>query len=158
MKKHKSLAKRHSYQDSDKKYFEEVVFLVHATSHEQHQFWVDYHHQPRFDHCRIHKWEQVMSGTMIEIGELDNRPINLAVNWAILEGYRVLFYEAVSQVVDYKMVDEWIEHFSKHIRWDNGHRWAHTDSNNFHLCINAIQDLWKKHGTGTANPRDRRLF
>lgn len=156
-KKKKSLAKMYKYLDSDKVFFQDVVFLVEATHHEQFVFWQDYFHKPKYDHCKINKWEQVTVGRLVQIGELDNRPINISINWAVLEGYLVMFYEAVSQVVDHAMVDKWIEHWSKDIKYDNGYRWAHTDSNNFHHCIHAVQELVKKNGPGKADPWDRKF-
>lgn len=152
----KSKAKMYPFREDDKILFKDVVFLVEATHNEQHHFWVDYHYKPRYEHSTVKKWEQVTIGRMIQIGELDNRPINISINWAILEGYIVMFYEGVSQLVDHKMIEDWIQHFSLDtIRWDNGHRWAHTDSGNFHHCLNAIQDLVKEKGVGNADPRSR---
>lgn len=58
-KEPKSLAKRYKYQEEDKKLFEDVVFIVEATHHEQHQFWVDYFYEPRYEHSTIKNWEQV---------------------------------------------------------------------------------------------------
>jgi len=153
MKAKKSLAKMYKYRPEDEELFKDVVFLVEATHHEQFCFWQDYHHKPKYDNCSIQNWEQISMGRMITIGELDNRPICICIYWAKLEGYKVMFYEAVSQVVDHAMVEKWIKHFSlDKITWDNGHRWAHCDSNNFHHCIHAIQQLQERDG---KSPKQR---
>ena len=50
-----------------------------------------------------------------------------------------MFYYGCSQVVDHKMIDDWLRHFTlKTIRWDNGTRWAHCDACNFNACLDAI--------------------
>jgi hypothetical protein len=41
------------------------------------------------------------------------------------------------------MVDKWIRARTKHIKWDNGYRWAHTDSMNFGHCLGHIDELNK---------------
>lgn len=154
----KSSAEFYPFKDSHKQLFEGVVFLVEATSNEQQAFWSDWFYKPKFETNLIKDWQEMSIGNIIEIGRLDNRPVNIAINWAFLEGYRVMFYDAVSQVVDYKMVEDWIKHFSfDTIKWDNGHRWAHCDSSNFHLCISAIKDLVKENGIGKSKRLDYNL-
>lgn len=153
-KKKKSLAKMYKYRKEDADLFKDVVFLVEANHHEQFVFWQDYFHKPKYEKSAVKTWEQESAGTMIQIGELDNRPICIEIYWQYLDGYKVMFYSACSQVVDHAMVDRWIEHWSlKTIRWDNGHRWAQTDSNNFHHCIHAIQELVEKKGPGPGRQR-----
>lgn len=152
-KRVRSTAKLHPYQESDAEFFKDVVFLVEATHHEQHQFWHDWHYVPRYEGTAIEFWEQVMEGRMITIGQIDRRPVTICINWAYLNGYKVMFYEGTSQVVDHQMVERWIDHFASDIKWDNGYRRARTDSNNFHSCIHAIQELVEKKGKGPGSGR-----
>lgn len=138
-------AKRYAFNKADKDLFKDVVFLVEATHHEQHKFWVDHHYKPRPE-SPVVRWEQEGMGHTITIGELDKRPVCVSIFYAKINDKRVLFYEGTSQVVDHNMIEEWLHHFTlKTIRWDNGQRWAHCDSSNFHLCLDAIGalDEWR---------------
>ncbi len=60
----------------------------------------------------LHKrldWQQEGVGRWYEIGTLDGRPICVAITFNKLNGKRIAFYEAVSQVVDYVVVEAWVE-------------------------------------------------
>lgn len=150
----KSSAKMYKFRPEDAELFKDVVFLVQCTHHEQFTFWQDYFRKPKYKESAVKSWEQEGSGYLITIGEIDNRPICINVWWEWLEGYRVMFYEATSQVVDYVIVDNWIEHWTlKSMRYDGGYRWAHCDSSNFHHCIHAIQALVKSQGHGPGRPK-----
>lgn len=132
-------AKLYDFNEEDKKLFKDVVFLVEATYNEQHQFWENYHYKPKYEGLAVKNWEQEGMGRVVTIGEIDKRPVSISIFWAKLNGKRVMFYEGCSQVVDYKMIEDWLHHFTlETIRWDNGHRWAHCDSSNFHHCLDAI--------------------
>lgn len=155
-KKPKSTAKLYKFKEEHKLLFEGVVFVVEATHHEQQQLWVNHYYEPRPDARKVQKWEQVMTSWLGTIGELDNRPVVVQCSWAILEGYRVLFYETTSQVVDYTMVDKWIRHFSESILWD-GSRRAHTNASNFHHCLQAIRALVEEKGPGKDTPWPSRV-
>lgn len=140
----KTKAKLYPFLKKDEDLFKDVVFIVECTFNEQMNFWLDYYDKPRHERCKVKTWKEELRGQMVQIGELDNRPINICIWWAELDGYRVMFYDAVSQVVDYALIDEWILHFSKNIKWSNGTRWAHCDSSNFHLCLQALEELKEK--------------
>jgi hypothetical protein len=134
------VAKKYPYSRTDPEIFKDVVFLVEATFNEQHHFWVDYHHEPK--RGKSVPWEQISRGHMVQIGEIDGRPVNVSIFYSMINGKKVMFYEGCSQVVDYKMIDDWLQHFTLNtIRWDNGNRWAHCDSSNFHHCLDAVDAL-----------------
>lgn len=54
-------------------------------------------------------WKEQSRGEMRQIGDIGGRPICVTVSYAEINGVRAAFVEGCSQVVDYKMVDEWIE-------------------------------------------------
>jgi len=138
-KKNKKSKPRFIVNEADAELFKDVVFLVECTHNESFTFWKDYHYEPRKDTPVVKKWEQEMAGHMVCIGELDKRPVCVSIFYAKLNGKRVAFYEGTSQVVDHLMIEEWLHHWTlEKIRWDNGHRWAHCDSSNFHHCLDAI--------------------
>ena len=51
-----------------------------------------------------------------------------------------MFYYPTSRFVDWNMINKWLdEHFQG--KWDNQTRKAKTDAKNFHLCIQAINEV-----------------
>jgi hypothetical protein len=130
----------------DAKLFERVGFLVEATHQEQHTFWHDYHHEPRAGVPRVLVWTQETRGHMVTLGWLEGRPICVTLFYATLDGTRVLFYEATSQLVDHAMVEQWLRHHTERtIRYDGGRRWARTDSSNFAHCLGEVQARYRAH-------------
>lgn len=133
--------KLYKFNPKDQDLFKDVIFLVEANDNEVHSFWRDHFHEPRKDYIIV-KWEQEFCGQLIQIGELDNRPVNIAISYAKLNDKRVMFYYACSQVVDHAMVENWLKHFTlETIRWDNNTRWAHCNSSNFHHCIEIVTNI-----------------
>lgn len=112
----------------------DVIFVVEATRFEQHALWQSYH--PAVN------WGQINSGRGFQIGTLADMPVVIGLTWAIIDGQRVMFVEATSQVVDYRMVEAWLEANCQPM-WDQGHRIARCDTTNFHLCLHAIRDANK---------------
>jgi hypothetical protein len=137
------------FNKEDKKYFQDVVFLVEATSHEYHFLWQEFSTEyltlpyapvesEKFKRWRV-KWVQVTMGHGVTIGELDKRPIVVDISYAFLNDKKVMFYNGCSQLVDHKMIEEWLKHFTLDtVRWDNNTRWAHCDAMNFHHCLDAL--------------------
>lgn len=111
-------------------FLKDVVFVVDANSFEQHCLWEKY--SSRLD------WKSNSGGFGAQIGTVDGRPVNLSLFTAQLNGQKVLFVDAVSQLVDYKMVDDWLE-ANCAPTYDNGHRVARTNGMNFHHCIHEVE-------------------
>lgn len=61
-------------------------------------------------------------------------PICVSCSWAIIEGRRVLFWEATSQVVYFSIVKDWI-----HANTGNGHRVSTSDATNFGNIANELK-------------------
>lgn len=127
-----------AFNKEDLKLFKDVVFLVEANSNEQHLLWERYHYKPIYPDTYVKSWEQISMGHGIHIGSIDERPIVVSIMYAILNGKRVMFYYGVSQLVDHKMIEDWLTMYTHDIKWDNGSRWAHCDATNFHHCLDAI--------------------
>jgi hypothetical protein len=122
--------------------FKEVVWLVQATDEEQFNLWEKYAHDS--DH-RVHKdicikWEQRNPGHSVTLGHLDGRPICVSVAYNYLNGKLVMFYDGTSQLVDWKMIDEWIEyHAEKCLGWEKTwETWPHVNAANFATCFRVI--------------------
>lgn len=110
----------------------DIDFLVSANSNETFNLWSEYN--------RKVDWEQINTGFMITIGQLDSRPVTIEFSFAIIKRKKVAFYNGCSQVVDHKMIDEWlISRFQR--THDNYSRWNHVNATNFHNCINSLETL-----------------
>lgn len=48
-------------------------------------------------------------GPIVTVGMLDGRPVCISLNVVIIRGKRVMFYSPTSQVVDYKMIEEYLD-------------------------------------------------
>jgi hypothetical protein len=106
-------------------------YVVEATSTEQYYLWKD-----ASPNC---KWEQGMSGLAIEVGKLggplqEKRPIVITCQWNRINGMDVLFWEATSRLVDYRMIEEWFKQNCYPYEHSSG-KAAKCDAMNFHSCI-----------------------
>lgn len=117
----------------------EVIFVVKATSFERFMLWKEWEKKV--------EWGQGRMGRMIEIGELDNRPVCASYIVETLNGFEILFVEMTSQVRDTVMLEKWLD---KHCspKWDSRKRLARTDATNFHHVIHAIEEAKKYHLLG----------
>jgi hypothetical protein len=121
-------------------------FIVEANSFEVMCLWRENAKdstQPPRDKCPRQNWEQLNDGWLVTVGKDNRRPVNISVRWFKIDGVLVCFWEAVSRIVNHKLIDEW---FKKHFTgtYDNGSRRASTDANNFHLCIHALEEIREK--------------
>lgn len=135
----KSSAKMAPYNAEHEKLFKDVVYIVESTYNERHLFWEKFHYKPFYDDFKIESWEVEMSGTGTTIGTVDGRPVTLDITWAKLEGYRVLFYDVMSEVADWKMVEKWFSHWRKQFPQIQS-----TDSTNVGHCVRYCIDRAKK--------------
>lgn len=121
-------------------YFKDVVFTVDANSFEQHALWMMYHYKD-VGYGQVLRWEEESRGHGITIGHVKDMPVVLSLNYARIEGRRVCFFYGCSQVVDYRMVDKWMDDRTGDIRCDNGYRPATCDAMNFSHCLAAIREM-----------------
>lgn len=116
-------------------------YLVEATNHEWFTLWARWCKYSQ--ECRepiFKKWEQ-LGGCGITIGCLDKRPVVVSLNWDRLDGFLVCQWEATSQLVDYKMIEEWLDKHYTRIASDN--RPASCNASNFHSCVREFEK-WKE--------------
>jgi hypothetical protein len=100
-------------------------YAVEATDYERLCVWREWHAPVQ--------WEDEHEGRLCTIGELDGRPIAVCVSWSRVEGRRVAFYHASSQLVDHVVVERWVR--SKLLKPGG----THSDAMNFHIVMQAIQ-------------------
>lgn len=119
-------------------------FLVEASQNEWFQLWSQYC-RDSLDHrppAPINEWKQ-LGGWIIQVGQLGGRPVCVQFNWDCLDGFLVCQWGPTSELVDYKMIRQWIdEHYDR--KTYEG-RSARCDSPNIH---NMLQELrqWKMEG------------
>jgi hypothetical protein len=105
----------------DKYKFEEwtskTVALVEADSEVQGLLWERYADEAARVGMRppTVSWKQ-KTGVGMQIGKVDGRPVVVSVMWNVIGGQLVGFYSGTSQVVDYKMIEEFLEKTFKNAR------------------------------------------
>ena len=84
------------------------------------------HKMPQF------KWEQVNPGVGLHVGTIDDRPIMVAISWNLIDGALIGFYYGMSQLVDHKMIEEFLAERFKEV--------PRCNTTNFHRIIHHIQN------------------
>ncbi|MFA7341246.1 MAG: hypothetical protein WC028_30970 [Candidatus Obscuribacterales bacterium] len=85
--------------------FAQVEYMVEADNFVYHTLWSTWHESI--------KWQPDAAGRMVGLGILIGRNVNVEVRFARLNGHMVMFYYPCSQLVDYTMVDSFIEDVRK---------------------------------------------
>lgn len=96
-------------------------WVVEANSFEYHTLWKNYHQS------KVVSWEENLSGHGVTVGFLDNRPICICLRTAKIDNKDVIFIDATSVVVDWNMINEYINKSFPSSRT--------IDANNFHQMI-----------------------
>jgi hypothetical protein len=81
-----------------------VIGAVEANSYEKLMLWDA---NTRLTPPRI--WKENNSGLLEVVGRLADMPVCIGLWTAEIDGHKILFYDATSQVVDYRMIDNWLE-------------------------------------------------
>lgn len=90
-----------------------VVGVVEANSFEHLCLWQEYR-------SRV-AWSDRMSGFGEIIGHLADMPVCISLRTSTVDGHKLLFVDATSQVVDWRMVDAWLDKMMpQSARRDNG--------------------------------------
>jgi len=87
----------------------------------------------------LDSWEQGM-GWLETVGYINDRPICISIFIEKINGYEVLFWHATSELVDYKMIEEWFQ-LNHSALWYTDRPGQHCDEVNFMHCINYLRDL-----------------
>lgn len=121
-----------SADDEIVRFLEGVVGCVEANSFEKHSLWKENHYLAD-DARHKREWKDSNSGYGIIIGYVDERPIHLSLRIATIDGQKILFYYATSQVVDHEMIREWLKvNLPDTAKGDYPGGYNHTDATNFH--------------------------
>ena len=105
---------------------EKAQFAVEANSYEKINLWLEY--KDKLD------WKQITEGKLITLGKVDDLPICMSIFVDILNGVPVMFYEMTSLMVDYRLVDDYLEN-----KFGEFHSRDYcTNSMNFGRIVNEI--------------------
>jgi hypothetical protein len=128
-----------------------VKGIVDANSYEYHCLWESYSqtYKDTFlkhgDDGRIrYTWIQNLVGLQEIVGWLDERPVNLSLYTAVIDGHKILFFDPVSQVVDWKMVDKWLEKTMPDTARRSDGYLNRTNAMNFSNVLHDIRHRMKK--------------
>lgn len=108
----------------------ETVYVVEATNCEKLFLWKETKDTV--------KWESINSGFGFTVGHIADMPVVVSFTFAIINNKKVMFYEATSQVVDYRMIEDWICKYVPVVVM-NCKRDTCTDASNFHQCLHTIK-------------------
>lgn len=103
--------------------FSDIVALVEATSTERFFLWREFN--------RLTAWQSDETDRAINIyNTLTGRPINLCFAFVKINNKRVAFYECISQLKDYAIIDKWLAN-----NLPNSSVILHCDALNFHQVV-----------------------
>jgi hypothetical protein len=126
-------------------------FLVEATGAEQHFLWslharYSHKHHPSYPSLT---WEQHACGSLVSVGNVqifkkqsgsgalyEQMPVCVSLTFATIDGAVVCFWDATSQVIDYRLVEKWLNQKFAHVPPREGR----TNAMNFHIVTNALRD------------------
>lgn len=112
--------------------FSQTEYVVDASHEECFNVWY------RWSYIHGLEMEQDMRGHVVTIGHVDERPICVTVFWYVVAGYRVAFVEGSSELVDYKMVDNWQRAVFPCLR-NNLYHNRHSNATNFGNIVSSIR-------------------
>lgn len=118
-----------------------------------HHLWADYANNSRVKRFHVDKdgkpttpyheynveWQEQGSGWMPCIDRVLNLPITCNLNFATIEGHRILFWYCPSQLVFYPTVETWLEETIPNYK-----SILKCDADDFYRVIHAIEDAKKE--------------
>ena len=121
--------------------FAKTEFVVQASHCERQGLWERFATEGAWGLPTLHerriRWVQDMSGCIVVVGAIWDRPVDISCTWARLNGHLVLFCDCCSQLVDYNLIEHWLERYCNP-SYEHGRR-AHTNAINFHFCLDYCQ-------------------
>ena len=84
-------------------FLKDCIGIVEATSFEQLCLWRDEHEGRKIP------WDQTGLGYLETVGSIGNRPVCISLSTVHIDGKKILFIDATSQVVDHDMIEKWLE-------------------------------------------------
>lgn len=115
--------------DQIKIFLNDVDGVCEATNTEKTYLWMVNKHSLYGQKPR--EWKELLSGYGVTVGYLNDMPVFISLLKDNIDGKNILFWFATSQVVDYRMINAWLEeNIPERARRDG--RIHQTDAANFH--------------------------
>jgi hypothetical protein len=90
-------------------------------------------------------WEQHGMGFMRTIGEMPFKgtdwPVTLQFNWYFIDGFPVCFYEPTSVVVNYDMIEKFMEPHTKPVLYGGLYHDRQCRIDALYRCLHALDDI-----------------
>mgnify|MGYP000878653599 FL=1 len=90
-----------SSDDEMARLWKETKLIVEANSYERMTLWERWIDKT--------EWQQHLQGRLVTVGTYHRRAVCVSLVWATIRGKAVLFLEATSELVDWKMIDAWLK-------------------------------------------------
>jgi len=122
---------------SEDERFDDVVYMIEANSFEQLMLWKENDERKGI---RKVKWEQDclgyggVIGYMRSYGCTKSYPVSISCFFTKLNEKRIVFYEAVSMVVNRDMIRKWI-------KGQCPEGTPNCDAMNFHQCLSMVREF-----------------
>lgn len=123
-------------------FLKDIEWMIEANSNEVYNLWLEWKDK--------YNWVQVCTGNSYKLLELDVKvkgkrksetlPVYISFTYWIINGHKICFYCSDSLLSHYGYIESFIKtHFQR--THDKYTRWNHTDSRNFHNCINYLDTI-----------------
>lgn len=109
---------------------EATEYAVEATDFEKFSLWKQHNE-------KVSSWTNRLGGYSITLGIIEGMPIVLSVVFEQIEDHLILFYTPTSQLVDWRMIEAWVEKLPVVIK-KGGKLGATTDAGNFIHCFHEL--------------------
>jgi hypothetical protein len=106
--------------------FDSTDFVVEADEFARFQLNIIWRHRV--------KWDFDPRCYTVNVGTFAGYPVNICLQFAMLNGKRIMFYSPSSQIVNYEMIDKWLLAYCNPTRHAGLDR-AHVNAQNFHQVI-----------------------
>ena len=109
--------------------YKDVTGIVEVTSYESFMLWKQWHQQ------KDYTWKESLSGPLITVGYIDGRPVCIAPLVHVVNGRSIMFVEATSELVDWKMIEDWLVENVPSACTRNGKYLNKENAQNFHCLV-----------------------
>lgn len=109
------------------KFLDGVSGVVEATGFENLCLWQRHRDQ------RV--WKENLSGFLQTVGLVWNMPVCIKLNTAEIDGRKLLFFHPTSQMIDYRLIDDWFKNALPRTAYREDGVLNRTDAMNFHTLL-----------------------
>jgi hypothetical protein len=113
------------------KYAEGVVAFCEATDNERQSIWERYCNKSSACQKDLIDTFDYEVAAFLEVGSVGGMPVFLMLTPTLVNGKRVLFYYPSSQVIDWRMIEDFISYLREAVKKDTGVYPTQSDADNF---------------------------